>query len=181
LTASPAPIFASDLTQEGFQPFGEVLAFDQGVARVVNDGYALRSDTPARLQASGGAPVLSVYRATPRMLPYDLTTMERHPFSTQAFIALTADRFLVVVAPADADGLPDLDAARAFVGSRGQGINYRLGVWHAPITALDQPGDFAMLMWERGTADDCTIHRSPTALRIDGSRVSTGFADAPRP
>ena len=60
-------------------------------------------------------------------------------------------------------------AAHAFVGRRGQGINYRRDVWHAPITALDADGDFLMLMWERGTAEDCIVHRLAEPLIIDGS------------
>ena len=156
------------LSAAAFAPFGEVLGFEAEGARLVNEGYALRSDMAADLFGStSAAPTLAIYRAKPRVLPLELNLLERHPHSTQAFLALTAARFLVVVAPSGDDGLPDLRAARAFLGRGGQGINYRSGVWHAPITALDQGGDFAMLMWERKTAEDCIVHHSPTALRID--------------
>jgi ureidoglycolate lyase len=34
-------------------------------------------------------------------------------------------------------------------------VNYRAGVWHHPIIALDGPADFVMLAWEDGTPRDC--------------------------
>jgi ureidoglycolate lyase len=149
-----------------FAPYGDIVDFDVRDARVVNGGHALRADTAAELQGIGGNPVLAIYRAARQDLPLRLTTLERHPFSSQAFVAINVPRFLVVVVPADAEGLPDTDHAHAFVGTAGQGINYRPGVWHAPITALDQAGDFMMLMWERGTEDDCVVHHSTTPLFI---------------
>jgi ureidoglycolate lyase len=159
-----------DLTADRFAPFGEMLAFDGAMARRVNDGNALRADTPARLAGSGGAPVLAFYRAEAQVLPLSLSMLERHPLSSQAFVAVTVERFLVVVAPAGADGLPDLAAARAFLGRTGQGVNYRAGIWHAPITALDRPGDFLMMMWERGTADDCIEHRAGPPVTVASPR-----------
>jgi ureidoglycolate lyase len=149
-----------------FVPYGNVVGFDPHNARVVNGGHALRADTAAELEGIGGSPVLAIYRAERQDLPLRLTTLERHPFSSQVFVAINVPRFLVVVAPANAEGLPDADRAHAFVGVAGQGINYRPGVWHAPITALDQPGDFMMLMWERGTKEDCIAHSSHTPLFI---------------
>lgn len=149
-----------------FAPYGNVVGFDSRSARVVNGGHALRADTAAELEGIGGSPVLAIYRVERQDLPLRLTTLERHPFSSQVFVAINVPRFLVVVAPADAGGLPDADRAHAFVGVAGQGVNYRPGVWHAPITALDQPGDFMMLMWERGTEEDCIVHSSHTPLFI---------------
>src|ERR1700677_1626172 len=147
-----------------FVPYGNVVGFDPHNARVVNGGHALGADTAAELEGIGGNPVLAIYRAERQDLPLRLTTLERHPFSSQVFVAINVPRFLVVVAPADAEGLPDADRAHAFVGVAGRGINYRPGVWHAPITALDQPGDFMMLMWERGTKEDCIAHSPHTPL-----------------
>ena len=36
----------------------------------------------------------------------------------------------------------------------GQGINYNAGTWHHPLTALDQAGNFAALVWENGSDAD---------------------------
>ena len=48
---------------------------------------------------------ISIARARPYALPLTLGLVERHPLGSQAFVPLTADPFLVVVAP-DEDGAP---------------------------------------------------------------------------
>ena len=136
------------------------------MARPVNHGTARRADLATSFRADSGAPILSIYRAQAQSLPMALPSLERHPHSAQAFVAMSAPRFLVVVAPADASGAPDVSQACAFVGISGQGINYRPGVWHAPIVALDGDGDFLMFMWERGDADDCIVHDAAIPLQI---------------
>lgn len=152
-------IAARPLDPEAFAPFGDVLGYDAAVARLVNDDRAFRADTVARLDASAGRPVIAIYRALGQSLPLALPTLEHHPHSTQCFLSMSVARFLVVVAPGAADGGPDATAAKAFVGGIGQGVNYRPGVWHAPIVALGTDGDFMMFMWERGTPEDCIVHR----------------------
>jgi ureidoglycolate lyase len=160
----PAP-----LTQEGFGPFGEVLHFDAGRSWPVNGGRALRANTAARFErAAPTEPVLAVYRSQGEAWPLRVDVFERHPDSSQAFVALSVERFLVVVAPPGGSARPDIGRARAFVGRRGQGVNYTRNLWHAPIRAIGPDGDFLMLMWERGTPDDCIIHQTPEPLRVDG-------------
>jgi ureidoglycolate lyase len=156
------------LTPWTFSPFGEVLFFDPDRSKVVNNGRALRSDTDARFDSvlTANEPVLAVYRARGESLPLRLQTFERHPLSSQAFIALSAERFLIVVAPQDTSSLPDLSRAEAFVGHRGEGVNYARNLWHAPITAIDADGDFLMFMWESGRAEDCVLHQPSEPLLI---------------
>ncbi len=159
---------ARPLTGDAFAPFGEMVTFDPGCAQVVNGGRALRSDAGARLDAewSGATPVLAIYRAQGEVLPFPVAVLERHPHSSQAFVALSAGRFLVVVAQCDTIGGPNLDRTCAFIGGAGQGINYRRGVWHSPIAAIGAEADFLMFMWERGTPDDCVVHRLSVPLHI---------------
>jgi ureidoglycolate lyase len=90
-----------------------------------------------------------------KTLPFQVQLLERHPHSTQAFLPLACTRFLVCVAPALADGSPDIHGIAAFLCGPGQGVNYHRGVWHHPILALDGAADFAMLAWEDGSAQDC--------------------------
>ena len=163
-------ITAKRLAPSAFSPFGDVLFFDPASSRLVNDGRALRSDTCARFDSASdeGAPVLAVYRACGQPLPLHLQTFERHPLSSQAFMALSAELFLVVVAPQDASGIPDLSPAQAFVGHRGEGVNYTRNLWHAPITAINADGDFLMFMWESGHAEDCIFHHPSEPLIIGG-------------
>src|SRR4029077_2565337 len=105
--------------------------------------------------AGGGKATLAIFRAKAASLPLRLGLLECHPHSSQTFVSLSAQRFLIVVASPDSSASPDLASLKAFIGAAGQGVNYRRGTWHAPITALDAPGDFTMLIWERGSPEDC--------------------------
>jgi ureidoglycolate lyase len=149
-----------------FARFGDVLDFDSTRARPVNDGNALRADLPARLASSAGQPRLALFRVEARALPLTISVLEQHPNSSQVFFSISADRFLVVVAPEAPGGAPDVAKAEAFVGRRGQGINYHAGVWHAPIVALDADSDFLMLIWEQDTPADCRIERLRVPLDV---------------
>jgi ureidoglycolate lyase len=164
---TPLLLVANPLEATAFATFGDVLAYDAATARLVNDGFALRSDLSGTLEADGGSPVLSIYRATARHLPLDIAALERHPRSSQTFFPLAALRFLVVVALSSTDGSPDLAQARAFVGGPQQGITYRPGIWHAPISALDQDGDLLMLIWERGSHEDCLTQACAPVLHVN--------------
>ena len=156
------------LAPSAFSPFGDVLFFDPDRSRLVNDGRALRFDTDTRFDHAShdGEPVLSIYRAEGGPLPMRLVTFERHPLSSQAFMALSAECFLIVVAPENRKGLPDLARAEAFVGHRGEGVNYTRNLWHAPIAAIGPGGDFLMFMWESGSSVDCIVHPLPEPLVV---------------
>ena len=162
------------LTPSVFSPFGEVLSFDPERSRLVNDGRALRFDTDTRFDHASpdGEPVLAVYRACGEPLPMRLVTFERHPLSSQTFVALSAEHFLIVVAPEDRAGLPDLERAEAFVGHRGEGVNYARNLWHAPIAAIGADGDFLMFMWESGSPEDCIFHHLHEPLVVGSIQPS---------
>jgi ureidoglycolate lyase len=75
------------------------------------------------------------------------------------FVPMTADAYLVVVAPDGADGRPALERAVAFAARGDPGVIYHAGIWHHPIAALERPADFLMAMWETGTAADTEVRR----------------------
>lgn len=155
------------LTAAAFAPFGAVLAHDDRVARAVNAGTARRTDLGGFADREpSAAPALAVYRLAPQALPLPVALFERHPGSCQVFAALTVERFLVVVAPAGPDGLPDTGRARAFLGGRGDAVRYARDQWHAPMVALDGAGDMLMLAFERGTSGDTIEHRLPAAVMV---------------
>jgi len=157
---------ARPLSAAAFAPFGDVLAFDPAQARPVNSGNALRADLPACFAFTAGQPKLALFRVQAQRLPIAVTVLEQHPNSSQMFFSVSSDRFLVIVAPTAPDGGPEIGKAEAFVGRRGQGINYRAGLWHAPMIALDTDGEFLMLIWEQDMPEDCRIEILPTPLHI---------------
>jgi ureidoglycolate lyase len=151
-TLKPTP-----LSKEAFAPFGDVIGLELSGGASANQGTATRFNRVAQLASSRplAQPNLAVFRSVAKSLPFEVRLLERHPCSTQMFVPLSCERFLVVVCPEDARGEPDLPLLRAFLGGPGQGINYRLGVWHHPIIALEAPAEFLMLAWEDGSALDC--------------------------
>lgn len=136
------------LTPEAFAPFGEVLEVPAEAGRLYYE-RALATSRP------GAWPSLSLTMKEPHPGgALRVHQMERHAFSSQSFIPLGPVRWLVIVAPHAAEGGPDMARAEAFVASHGQGVTYGADVWHHPLTVLDAPGRFAVVMWRDGTATD---------------------------
>ena len=141
-------IVAEPLTAAAFKPFGAVVEGPPTPGRV----YV--SDTLANGRAH--APVcLSVATVEPKKeLPLRVTVLERHEHSSQTFVPLSVSRYLVLATLDAPGGGPDLDRLRAFVARAGQGVTYAMGTWHHPVTVLDTPASFAVLMWRDGTSGD---------------------------
>jgi ureidoglycolate lyase len=135
-------VVARPLTAEAFAPFGDVLEAAGPPDRLINRGLCGRWHDRARLDLTDGRAGISIFRADPRALPFVLDLVERHPDGSQAFLPMTADPFLVVVAPDDggAPGRP-----LAFLTAPGQGVNYARGTWHGVLTPLAAPGLFAVV------------------------------------
>jgi len=157
------------LSVEGFAPFGDVVSAGLRAGASANQGTATRFDWCTDLvNARPGAKAnVSVFRSIAKTLPFTVELLEHHPFSTQAFLPMVCSRFLVVVAPSLLDGTPDGGNLRAFVCKPGQGINYRVGVWHHPIVALDAPADFVMVAHEDGSPGDCVMRRLEAPVRVE--------------
>lgn len=150
------------LTAEAFAPFGEVLEAAGAPDRIINQGLCGRFHDRAVLDFGDGRAGISLFRAEPRTLPLVLEMVERHPEGSQAFLPMTADPFLVVVAP-DAGGAPG--SPRAFRSAPGQGVNYRRGTWHGVLTPLSAPGLFAVV--DRiGPGANLEEHWFPAPYRI---------------
>lgn len=136
-------IFAQLLTAEGFAPFGDVLDATGTPDKMINAGLCGRYHDRALLDfGDGGRAGISLFKAEARSLPYRVALLERHPDGSQAFIPMSPDPFLVIVAP-DEDGRPGTPCA--FVTAPHQGINLHRGTWHGVLTPLFAPGMFAVV------------------------------------
>jgi len=140
-------IKARPIDAAAFAPYGQLL---ERPSNNMRDDYVAKLDG----DADGLRANLAVIRATPRPMPLRIDAMERHPRSSQAFMPLAVERYLILVCPSRADGMPDLDRLEAFTCRGDQGINYSRGTWHHPMTTLDAPGTFAMFMWDELTTRD---------------------------
>ncbi len=130
-------ISISLLSAESFAPYGDVLNCDGDPDRMINAGLCGRFHDRAQVDCDGRVGI-SLFRSALRQLPYMLDMVERHPLGSQAFIPMSMDAFLVIVA--DVDLTPS-----AFITAPGEGINFHRGVWHGVLTPLSGPGLFAVV------------------------------------
>ena len=135
-------IIAQPLTHEAFAPFGDVLDFSAPADMMINQGLCARHHNLAALEFNSGQAGISLFNATPRSLPYELDMMERHPLGSQAFLPMTENPFLVIVAKDD-NGKPD--TPQAFITAPSMGVNYHANIWHGVLTPLSSPGHFAVI------------------------------------
>ena len=131
------------LTAEAFAPYGEVLDTAGAPDKLINQGLCGRYHDRATLDfTQEGSAGISLFKAELRALPYTLDMMERHPLGSQAFLPMSMDAFLVIVAP-DVAGKPGTPLA--FRTAEGQGINFHRNTWHGVLTPLSGPGLFAVI------------------------------------
>lgn len=136
-------IIAKPLTVEAFAPFGDVLEAEGSPDKLINADLCGRWHDRARLDfGPAGRAGISIFKAEARSLPYRLDLLERHPEGSQAFLPMTAEPFLVIVAE-DQDGRPG--EIKAFLTAPGQGVNFLRNTWHGVLTPLSEPGLFAVI------------------------------------
>jgi ureidoglycolate lyase len=135
------------LTGDAFAAFGEVFEPPPVGERtpVAPSFQNLRSDAWLDCYINHRAPV---------PLPHTVNVMERHAFSSQAFMPLRVSRYVIAAAPSKSSGRPDVSRVQAFVAGSDQAINYRAGVWHCPLIVLDEAANFVVVMWKDGSARD---------------------------
>jgi len=92
----------------------------------------------------------------------EIGLVEKHPFGSQAFIPLSENPWIVVVAKETIDGPNDL---YAFLPSKGQGVSYNRNTWHAVLTPLEVAADF-MVVDRGGDGDNLVEHHFDEAFII---------------
>ena len=137
------------LTREAFAAFGDVITKEGAHHYPINDGTTERFHDLAQIDVADGhgKPLVSLLQSQPRQFPLEVTTMERHPLGSQAFIPLSKNPYLVLVAPR---GEFNPHGLSAFLAQAGQGVNYAKGVWHHAVAALYEESEFIVI--DRGGA-----------------------------
>jgi ureidoglycolate lyase len=163
-------ITTSKITQNSFSEFGNIINTSNptGEGFSVNEGRGKRFNYPNIFDHKNGMndPEISIYQIKPSTLPVEIAILEQHPDTSQLFLPITGGDYLVVVAPTNSDGLPDISNIKAFIAPPDIGISYHQGIWHLPMMSLEKAGSFAMLMWESGTNNDCIIHHLVEKITI---------------
>lgn len=90
-------------------------------------------------------------------LIYNLTVLEKHPYSTQTFVPMgrdpEEDAYVVNVAP-DKDGQPDYENVEAYVFKGNTAVTYNLGTWHSPMVVLNKTTDFCVVTNENDVSEE---------------------------
>jgi ureidoglycolate lyase len=130
------------ITEAAFAPFGQLLRSPHPGGPRLDLIEGLQN---LRLSA---LPRLSLTTVTPKPLPLMAVEMERHIYSSQAFVPIDCDSYLVLVAAHGDGDLPDPATLRAFRVPGDVGINY------AANTALAREARFVVLTFIDGTETD---------------------------
>ena len=158
---TPKPISVEPLKRETFAQFGEVIEAEGAFHYGINNGTTERYHAlaAADVTSSGGAPIISIFEGEPFSVPITIKMMERHPLGSQAFMPLSGEPFLVVVA--EDDGPSNPTRPRAFLASPRQGVNYARGVWHHPLLSLNTISRFLVVDRE-GEGENLEEFQYPT-------------------
>ncbi|HEX9138290.1 MAG TPA: ureidoglycolate lyase [Steroidobacteraceae bacterium] len=158
---------AERLTASAFAPFGDVIEIAGHEPVWINDGTCERFDDLAQVDVAeaAGRPLISLFRAAPRPLPHQVSVLERHPLSSQAFYPLEDCTFLVVVAEGTAAPLGE--AIRVFQSTGWQGVNFRRNTWHHSLLAIGRFTRF-LVVDRGGPGENCEeASVSDAIVRVD--------------
>jgi len=155
-------LHAKPLTQKAFEAFGDVIEVSDNAEKIsINYGLTARYHALTTLDISeeSGQGIISVFRSSPKEcceINYNkgqltIDCMERHPLSSQAFYPLSANAYLVVVAPT---GEFDVTKLQVFIAQGNQGVNYHKGTWHHYSLALGHTSDF-LVVDRQGAGKNC--------------------------
>jgi ureidoglycolate lyase len=134
---------AEPLTAAAFARFGDVIEAGGEPTVLINRGMCGRFHDLAAVDfGPGGRAGISLFRGKPYPLPLRLDMVERHPLGSQAFLPLSGDPYLVVVAE-DVGGQPVRPCA--FLAGPEQGVNYHRGTWHGVLTPIGRTALFAVV------------------------------------
>lgn len=153
------------LTAEAFAPYGDVMGVcERNTIIPINYGKTERHHDLASVDVSdeNGSPIISIFRSEPAQLPFQVKIMERHPLGSQAFMPLTGNPYVVVVAPR---GELDPKQIRAFFVQNTQGVNYHKGTWHHYCLGLNISNDF-LVVDRGGEGHNCDEVEIPDDLEI---------------
>lgn len=153
------------LTAEAFAPYGDVMEVSDANELIpINYGNTDRHHSLANVDISdnNGEAIISIFRSAAIQLPFNVKIMERHPLGSQAFMPLTGNAYVVVVANA---GEFKAGALRAFIAKSHQGVNYHRGTWHHYCLGLSITTDF-LVVDRGGEGPNCDEVELPLDMEV---------------
>jgi ureidoglycolate lyase len=156
------------LSRQTYERYGTVIGADETLPfKPANMGTAKRFNYLADMQNQRADARLNmcVFRCSAAKLPLEIRLLEKHEHSTQIFLPMNATATYLAIVCLGGDA-PDPETLSAFLVEGPQGISYHPGIWHYPMTALNEPIDFACLVAENESQADCTIYNFDHPLTI---------------
>ncbi|MGI9659448.1 MAG: ureidoglycolate lyase [Gaiellaceae bacterium] len=136
-SAETRTIPVEPLTEEGFAPYGDMIAVrGEPLPHVYGDTMDVYEAGFHECDVETEF-IVTRYRLRSPQILY----LERHHQITQTFIPMMGDPFIVAVAPPDApleNGLPSLDTVKAFLVPGEAAAKLHRGTWHeVPLPLVD--------------------------------------------
>ena len=124
------------ITRKNFKKFGDLISTKKIKPININNGYAKRFNNLCKINTSSkkGNTIMSIFSAKKRKFPMKIKMMEKHPLGSQAFVPMSATKFLVFVAPKG--DKPDINKIQSFLVPKQTGVNYKAGIWHFPLISM---------------------------------------------
>jgi len=124
------------ITSKNFKKFGDLISTKKIKPININNGYAKRFNNLCKINTSlkKGNTIMSIFSAKKRKFPMKIKMMEKHPLGSQAFVPMSATKFLVFVAPKG--DKPDINKIQSFLVPKQTGVNYKAGIWHFPLISM---------------------------------------------
>jgi Ureidoglycolate hydrolase len=118
------------LNTEDFAPFDNLLMSNLNTTKTTNQNTTKHCDFTAKLKNTHREthPNLTMFTSKTQTLPFALHLLEHHPYSTQTFLPLHTEHFLIYIANSLPDNNPDLTTLRTFISVTKQTINYHCNI-----------------------------------------------------
>ena len=125
------------INKENFSQFGQLISTKNVKSENINTNTTKSFYDLVNVQILGNDNQcrINIFKGIKRKFPIQISMLENHPFSSQAFIPLQKTTFIVVVAPISK--IPDLNSIEAFKIPSEEGINFLPKVWHFPLIATE--------------------------------------------
>ncbi|KAI9373195.1 ureidoglycolate hydrolase [Aspergillus egyptiacus] len=179
----PAPVAANQLSALKYSPISPLTnnyaKCPSGIPAEAR--MSMFSCFPRQLRTTTSSSTEGRAKAKVPRQVFDVTILERHPYTTQTFTPLglsdsasnAETYYLVIVAPSltgqvekavaesgesvEVRDPPDLSRLKVFRARGGQAVTYGVGTWHAPMVVVgEQRVDFVVAQFANGVGEeDC--------------------------
>jgi len=122
---------------QNFSKYGQLISTKDIESKNINSNTTKSFFDLANIQILGKDKNcrINIFKAKKRNFPLEINMLEKHPFSSQAFIPLQNTSFIVVVAPGSK--IPNINLIEAFLVDQEDGINFNPKIWHFPLISLE--------------------------------------------